>query len=231
MQSPDELNTLELNALKMQLIARLAPGLRHKLLGKLQPLSLLSQLLSKKITANAADLHDILTQVNDIKHHSRLLTTEVQDLFDWLMAPAEAVSLLQTVLDESIDLLKMECYSRHLTITSHTAFESSADSLLSDSRLSETLQPETSQPEHKVPQSLARIVICSSLLSFIDQSTAPRTLQIVQRTASLDFHLEQAEIDESMRADSVFSAWAWVNAVPSSAYQLRKHARGAIISF
>lgn len=101
-------------ALQFEIIKRLSPGFRHRMLGKMQPIALLSQLIGKKIQAGQKESEFLLERLQELKESLHLATHATIGLFSWLNPDEEEVQPLNEIIDECLDLLKMDIYASNV---------------------------------------------------------------------------------------------------------------------
>lgn len=106
-------------ALRLEIIRRIAPGFRHKVLGKMQPIALIAQLLGKKIEANQHESEFLLQRLQELKTSLKAATNTADDLFTWLNPNEETMQPLGEIVAECLDLLKMEIYASNVVFQNH----------------------------------------------------------------------------------------------------------------
>lgn len=176
--------------LRMEVLNRVTPGLRHKMFGKLQPISLLSQVLSKKLDTGAVDPAYVQTQVNEIKLNSRLLTTATQNLFSWIAFDDATQLPADELVAECVELLKMECYSSHLVVLNRVT------------------------SHEMLPAMEARIALCASILLLADQECEEKELEITAVDHSLNLQWNEACSDLRGR-NGILNNWNWIEDMPT----------------
>jgi hypothetical protein len=175
--------------LRMEVLGRVTPGLRHQMLGKLQPIALLSQVLSKKLDTGTADETYVKTQVDEIKLNSRLLTTATQNLFSWLAA-GDAMQLpADELLHECVDLLKMECYSHQLVIFNHVT------------------------SKRMLPVFEARVLLCAAIIVLADIEGKEKILEIRLVDGNVQFIWNEACTSEISSNTGILDSWDWIDAI------------------
>jgi hypothetical protein len=172
--------------LRTEVLNRVMPGLRHKMLGKLQPVTLLSQVLSRKLALGSADQAYVQTQVDEIKLNARLITTATQNLFTWIALDTPVQLPADELLGECIDLLKMDCYTNHLIITNH---------------VSSTQQ---------LPALEARVLICAGIILLADKQAQEKTLEIRAIGSAIQFKWNKACTGSASRNNGLLNNWDWV---------------------
>ncbi len=113
--SATALNTPAAVAVRFEIIKRLAPGFRHRMLGKMQPIALISQLISKKIQAEQKESEFLLKRLQELKESLHLATHATVDLFTWLNPDQDSVQPLNDIVEECLDLLKMDIYASNIS--------------------------------------------------------------------------------------------------------------------
>jgi hypothetical protein len=131
-------------ALRFEIIKRLSPGFRHRMLGRMQPISLLSHLMGKKIQSGQTEPEFLLKRLQELKESLNSATDATVDLFSWLTPDDHSLQALNAVVEECLDLLKMDIY------TSNVSFENTIDS------------------KALIKVSKLRHVLAACLLTFID---------------------------------------------------------------
>lgn len=109
-------------AIRFEVIKRLAPGFRHRMLGRMQPIALLSHLMGKKIQAGQMDDAFMLTRLQELKGSVTAATNATVDLFSWLDPDDRSEQPLKEIVEECLDLLKMEIYNSNVSF--HNAIDS-----------------------------------------------------------------------------------------------------------
>ncbi|MGQ2965193.1 hypothetical protein [Methylophilus sp.] len=172
--------------LRNEVLNRVMPGLRHKMLGKLQPVTLLSQVLSRKLSLGSADQAYVQTQVDEIKLNARLVTAATQNLFTWVALDAPVQLPVDELLSECVDLLKMECYSNHLIISNHVT---------------------SRQP---LPALEARVLICAGIILLADKQAEEKTLEIRATGNEIQFKWNQACTSAASNNPGMLRNWDWI---------------------
>ncbi|HSI45520.1 MAG TPA: hypothetical protein VK950_05040 [Methylophilus sp.] len=172
--------------LRVEVLNRVMPGLRHKMLGKLQPVTLLSQVLSRKLSLGTADQAYVQTQVDEIKLNARLVTAATQNLFTWVAVDAPVQLPAEELLSECVDLLKMECYTNHLIITNHVT------------------------AMHPLPALEARVLICAAIILLADKQALEKTLEIRSVGHTIQFKWNEACGAPATSNTGMLSNWDWI---------------------
>jgi hypothetical protein len=172
--------------LRGEVLNRVMPGLRHKMLGKLQPVTLLSQVLSRKLSLGSADQAYVQTQVDEIKLNARLVTAATQNLFTWVALDAPVQLPADELLSECVDLLKMECYSNHLIISNHVT------------------------STQALPALEARVLICAGIILLADKQAEEKTLEIRATGNQIQFKWNKACTSAASNNPGMLSNWDWI---------------------
>jgi hypothetical protein len=172
--------------LRGEVLNRVMPGLRHKMLGKLQPVTLLSQVLSRKLSLGSADQAYVQTQVDEIKLNARLVTAATQNLFTWVALDAPVQLPADELLSECVDLLKMECYSNHLIISNHVT------------------------STQALPALEARVLICAGIILLADKQAEEKTLEIRSLDHAIQFKWNKACTSAASNNPGMLSNWDWI---------------------
>lgn len=109
------MNKVEIDALRFEIIRRLAPGFRHRLSGKLHPVTLLSQLMSKKLEKSPTDTDFFLNKIQEIKVFTKQVNDTFSDLFTWINPTDTPLLPVNEIVADCLDLLKMDIHSSNVT--------------------------------------------------------------------------------------------------------------------
>lgn len=172
--------------LRTEVLNRVMPGLRHKMLGKLQPVTLLAQVLSRKLALGNADQAYVQTQVDEIKLNARLITTATQNLFTWIAVDIPAQLPADELLSECVDLLKMDCYTNHLIITNHVT------------------------SRQQLPALEARVLICAGIILLADKQALDKTLEIRAIDHTIQFIWNKACAGSASSNTGMLNNWDWI---------------------
>lgn len=172
--------------LRAEVLNRVMPGLRHKMLGKLQPVTLLSQVLSRKLSLGSADHAYVQTQVDEIKLNARLVTAATQNLFTWVALDAPVQLAADDLLSECVDLLKMDCYTNHLIISNHVT------------------------SRQQLPALEVRVLICAGIILLADKQALEKTLEIRATDHAIQFKWNDACNGSASSNPGMLSNWDWI---------------------
>ncbi len=180
-------DTASFDQLRAEVLNRVMPGLRHKMLGKLQPITLLSHVLSRKVHGGSADSAYVQTQVDEIKLNAKILTNATQNLFTWIAQESPFQLAADELVSECVELLKMECYTSNLIITNQV----------------------TSQ--HMLPAQEARILLCAGIILLADKQGTEKKLEIRAQGDSIQFSWNKACAGSQSSNTGLLSNWDWAS--------------------
>jgi hypothetical protein len=193
-------------ALRFEIIKRLAPGFRHRMLGRMQPIALLSQLMGKKIQAGQTESGFLLKRLQELKDSLSAVIIATVDLFSWLNPDDQSLQPLNSIVEECLDLLKMDIY------TSNVVFDNTitAQALVRASRL--------------------RHVLAACLLTFIDSTEKPARVTLSAQQVAGDWQLEMSiqPVDAApklMNAEASFVNWEAIQLVSEGALLVKEQQR------
>jgi hypothetical protein len=200
---PEQANAI---AFRFEIIKRLAPGFRHRMLGRMQPIALLSQLMGKKIQAGQTESGFLLKRLQELKDSLSAATNATVDLFSWLNPDDQSLQPLNSIVEECLDLLKMDIY------TSNVVFENTI----------------TSQALVRV--SRLRHVLAACLLTFIDstEKAAKVTLSAQQLAGDWSIEMSVQPVDAApklMNADASFVHWEAIQLISEGALLVKEQQR------
>jgi hypothetical protein len=193
-------------ALRFEIIKRLAPGFRHRMLGRMQPIALLSQLMGKKIQAGQTESGFLLKRLQELKDSLSAATNATVDLFSWLNPDDQSMQPLNSIVEECLDLLKMDIY------TSNVVFDNTI----------------TSQALVRV--SRLRHVLAACLLTFIDstEKAAKVTLSAQQLAGDWSIEMSIQPVDAApklMSAEANFVSWEAIQLISEGARVVKEQHR------
>lgn len=171
--------------LRTEVLNRAMPGLRHKMLGKLQPITLLSHVLSRKVHGGSADAAYVQTQVDEIKLNAKILTNATQNLFTWIAQESPFQLPADELVSECVELLKMECYTSNLIITNQV----------------------TSQ--QMLPAQEARVLLCAGIILLADKLGTEKKLEIRAQGDGIQFSWNEACAGSESSNTGLLSNWDW----------------------
>jgi len=95
-------------AARYALLRRLAPALRHGMVGALHPIELIAEAIDRRLQAAVPDLDDARENLGKIKNLSRSAIYSCTNLASWLAPEDGAVTMLGEGIDECLALLKTD---------------------------------------------------------------------------------------------------------------------------
>ena len=96
------------DAARYALLRRLAPALRHGMVGPLHPIELIVEAIDRRLKAAVPDLANIRENLGKIKNLSRSAVHSCTNLTGWLAPEDGAVTMLGEGIDECLALLKTD---------------------------------------------------------------------------------------------------------------------------
>lgn len=148
------------DAARYALLRRLAPALRHGMVGALHPIELIVEAIDRRLQAALPDLEDVRENLSKIKSLSRTAVHACTNLASWLAPEEDAVTMLGEGIDECLALLKTDFGVRGFAVRNETR-ETGVD----------------------VSQAALRNVLTASLLAATDSARRPAELVL---TAELE---------------------------------------------
>lgn len=110
----DSRNLVE--AARYTLLRRLAPALRHGMVGSLHPIELIAEAIDRRLQATVPDLANARENLAKIKSLSRSAVISCTNLTSWLAPEKGAVTMLGDGIDECMALLKTDFDMRGFAI-------------------------------------------------------------------------------------------------------------------
>jgi hypothetical protein len=182
---PVEGNSASLvEAARYALLRRLAPALRHGMVGALHPIELIAEAIDRRLQAAVPDLEDAKENLGKIKNLSRSAIHSCTNLASWLAPEDGAVTMLGEGIDECLALLKTDFGMRGFEVRNE-AREIGVD----------------------VSRAALRNVLTAALITASD--TAPRPADLV-----LTAELAQGQAVLSILVRSADGVAGFVNAAP-----------------
>ena len=105
-----------LEAARYALLRRLAPALRHGMVGALHPIELIAEAIERRLQAAVPDLANSRENLNKIKNLSRSAVLCCTNLTSWLAPEEGAVTMLGEGIDECLALLNTDFGMRGFAI-------------------------------------------------------------------------------------------------------------------
>ena len=142
-------------AARYALLRRLAPALRHRMVGALHPIELIAEAIDRQLQAAVPDLENARASLGKIKNLSHSAALSCTNLSSWLAPEEGAVTMLGEGIDECLALLKTDFDLRGFAVRDE-AREIGAD----------------------VPLAAVRNVLTASLIAAADSAPRPADLSL-----------------------------------------------------
>jgi hypothetical protein len=136
-------------------LRRMAPVLRHDVVGLMQPVGIVMTLLQKRIQTPEPDLQAIAKNLASASAMTKEASIGCANAIGWITSNEDPLVNLRTCMDEAAQLMSMELSAAGLKI----------DNGISDDTT-------------VIPQSFFRSVLIGALLAFCDHQTASGSLQV-----------------------------------------------------
>jgi hypothetical protein len=153
------------DAARYAVLRRLAPALRHKLIGELHPLRMVADLAARRLQAAAPDLANLRDCMSKIKEQTQAAAASCTATIDWVAPEPTSVTALGQGVAECVALLSAELGMR--------GFD---------------LMPNVQAGDALVSQPALRDVLTASLLALTDALTQPADIELTAVT--IDEHVE-----------------------------------------
>lgn len=182
---PDEVDAGDpADAARYALLQRLAPALRHGMVGALHPIELIIESIDRRLQKPAPDLANVRENLGKIKNLSRSAVDSCTNVASWL-APEEGVlTMLGEGIDECLALLKTDFGMRGFSVRNE-AREVGVD----------------------VPRRALRNVLTTALITATDTAAQPSDLVLTAE-------LERGLVVVSIRVCPAEEAMAFGDAAP-----------------
>ena len=161
--TPDLLRQRLAEAAAYAVLQRMAPVLRHDLVGTLQPVAILMTLLQRRIQIPEPDLQAIAKNLASVSAIAKEATTGCINAMGWITSKENPLVNLRTSVDEATQLMAMELSEAGLKIS---------NDILDNNTV--------------VPQSFFRNVFIGALLAFCDQTTSGGSLKVTLEAGPKD---------------------------------------------
>lgn len=111
-------DTLLAEAAQFALLRRLAPSLRHRLIGGLHPISLLAELAARRLASEPPDLVSARDSIARIQTQGRLATATSVATLAWITGEESPAVSLKEGIGESVALLRTDSEMRGTELSS-----------------------------------------------------------------------------------------------------------------
>jgi len=104
------------DAARYALLRRLAPALRHGMVGALHPIELIVEAIDRRLLAAALDPANVRENLDKIKNLSRSALSACTNVTSWLAPEGDTVTMLGEGIDECLALLKTDFSMRGFAV-------------------------------------------------------------------------------------------------------------------
>ena len=153
--APDVLRQRLAEAANYAVLQRIAPALHHDVAGLMQPVSILTAVLQKRMQLPEPNLQDIAKNLSSVSNMAKEATTGCVIAVGWINTSENRCVNLHNSVDQATQLLSMELSAAGLKVDNDIANQ-----------------------DRSVPQIYFRSVVVGALLAFCDQSTTGGTLRL-----------------------------------------------------
>ena len=157
--APDVLGARLAEAAAYAVLQRMAPVLRHDMVGAIQPVSILMALLQKRMQMPEPDVQAIAKNLASVSAAAKEVAASCVNAMGWVASNDNPLVNLRTSVDEAAQLMAMELSAAGLKVSNHI-FDDSA----------------------VVPQSFFRSLLMGALLAFCDQHPIEGSLEVTLDT-------------------------------------------------
>ena len=153
-------DVLREEAARYALLRRIAPAMRHHLAGSMQPISMISAILERRLQAPAPDLTVLRDNGKSISTLARSAASAAMNLITWVAPRENGVMPLAAGIDECLGMLSTDLAFRGFNVTNKVSVTELNVSVLS-----------------------LRTVFTASLIALTDVAPAPAVVVISSETA------------------------------------------------
>jgi hypothetical protein len=179
-----------IEAARYTLLRRLAPAIRHRLVGKLHPIGLIAEVVEGQIREAAPDLANVQDNVAKINSLSRSAMRSTASLITWLAPDEGATTTIGDGIDECLALLQTDFGVRGFSIESEVRGRDVCVSL-----------------------SALRNVLTASLIAAIDSASGPANLllkaEVSKEHALLSIHMRPTDDTVSIEIGNSYRRLGW----------------------
>lgn len=148
------------------MLRRLAPVLRHNMAGALQPLSMMSTMLEKRLQMPNPDLAAVVRNSSQLTTLAREAATSCMDLMTWLAPKVSDMVTVSAGIEDAAGLVHTELSFRGFTVVNHIG-----------------------DVPGDLPRSLTRNVFMAALLALTDSAAAPANVVLAAQMADSELVL------------------------------------------
>jgi len=177
-------------AARYALLRRLAPAIRHDMVGTLHPIGLIAEITDRRLQEPQIDLASVQENIGKIRRLSRSALASCSNLVTWLAPEAGAVSTLGEGIDECVDLLHTEFGMRGFT-----------------------LENEAREIDTAVSRAALRNALTAALIAAADSGPAPADLllaaEVSETHALVSVVMRPADRDAPVAGDIAYRLLEW----------------------
>lgn len=177
------------------LLQRLAPSLRHRFMGILHPIALLSELAGRQVLQDPPQKERLLDTIAKLRQHARDSTTSAIDVLAWITGEEARTISLREGIEALVELIRTDSEVRGVRISHGADIEANA----------------------QVSRRALRTIVAASLIATVDLRPAVSTIRVCAcvdgRIASVRIdahHAQDAPVTDCVAEDRLFS---WDDAV------------------
>ncbi len=179
-------NAQKLEAAHFALLRRLAPSLRHRLMGDLQPVTLLAELAERQAAKGAAELEKTRDTIGKTRGQARTAVSSMMNVLAWITNEENPKVMLKEGIDLCVDLLRTDSEIRGVRI----------------------VRGECAAPEAIVERRALRIVTAAAIIAAVDMRPAPGEVKVscAREDECVFVRIEPLRIGESPQDDGIGDA-------------------------
>ena len=151
-----EKHTLKSEGAHFALLRRLSPSLRHRLMGDLQPVTLLAELAERQMSKATPDLEKTKDTIVKARQQARTAVASTMNVLAWITQEENPDVMLMEGIDACVDLLRTDSEVRGVRIT-RGAFDA---------------------PQTVVGRRMLRTVTAAALIAAVDMRPAASEIQL-----------------------------------------------------
>ena len=138
------------------LLRRLSPSLRHRLMGDLQPVTLLAELAERQVSKGIAELDKTRDTIAKARQQARTAVSSMMNVLAWITHEENPKVMLKEGIDLCVDLLRTDSEIRGVRI----------------------IRGECASPETIVNRRALRTVTAAAIIAAVDMRPAPSELKV-----------------------------------------------------
>ena len=158
MSSPQQLKERLVEAARYAVLRRLAPSLRHNMAGSLQPVSMMSAMLEKRLLKPELDMPSLVKNSAALNTLSREAALSCMDLMAWLVPKENELFAFDACLQDALALVNTELSFKGMTLVN-----------------------ETVGIDVPLPRSVVRNVVIAAVIVMTDTAVAPANIVLTAR--------------------------------------------------